>query len=52
MFNIKIPSLKQIGSSSDKVSEELISLPLHMRLTDEDVKYVAEKVIQGYKMYL
>jgi sugar phosphate permease len=24
MFNIKIPSLKQIGSSSDKVSEELI----------------------------
>lgn len=37
---------------SHKVSEELISLPLHMRLTDEDVKYVAEKVIQGYKMYL
>ena len=37
---------------SYKVSEELISLPLHMRLTDEDVKYVAEKVIQGYKMYL
>ena len=37
---------------SHKVSEELISLPLHMRLTDEDVKYVAEKVIQVYKMYL
>jgi dTDP-4-amino-4,6-dideoxygalactose transaminase len=37
---------------SHKVSEELISLPLHMRLTDEDVKYVAEKVIQGYKMYI
>jgi len=37
---------------SHKVSEELISLPIHMRLTDEDVKYVAEKVIQGYKMYL
>ena len=37
---------------SHKVSEELISLPLHMRLTDEDVKYVAEKVIEGYKMYI
>lgn len=37
---------------SHKVSEELISLPLHMRLTNEDVKYVAEKVIQGYNMYV
>lgn len=37
---------------SHKVSEELISLPLHMRLTNEDVKYVAEMVIQGYSMYV
>jgi dTDP-4-amino-4,6-dideoxygalactose transaminase len=37
---------------SHKVSEELISLPLHMRLTNEDVKYVAEMVIQGYNMYV
>lgn len=37
---------------SHKVSEELISLPLHLRLTNDDVKYVVEKVIQGYKMYV
>lgn len=37
---------------SHKVSEELISLPLHMRLTNEDIKYVADMVIQGYNMYV
>jgi dTDP-4-amino-4,6-dideoxygalactose transaminase len=28
------------------ISEKLITLPLHMNLTDEDVKYVIEKVIE------
>jgi dTDP-4-amino-4,6-dideoxygalactose transaminase len=37
---------------SHQVSEELISLPLHIKLTNEDVKYVAEKVLEGYKMYV
>jgi dTDP-4-amino-4,6-dideoxygalactose transaminase len=32
---------------SYKLSEEVISLPLHMRLTMDDVKYVIEKVIQA-----
>jgi dTDP-4-amino-4,6-dideoxygalactose transaminase len=37
---------------SHTVSEELISLPLHMKLTNEDIKYVAEKVIEGYNLFV
>lgn len=33
-----------------KLSNELISLPLHLYLTDDDVRYVAEKVIEAYKI--
>jgi dTDP-4-amino-4,6-dideoxygalactose transaminase len=33
------------------ISEKLISLPLHMNLTDEDINYVIEKVIEGNKIY-
>lgn len=36
---------------SHAISEKLISLPLHMNLSDEDVDYVIEKVIEGYKIY-
>jgi dTDP-4-amino-4,6-dideoxygalactose transaminase len=38
--------------NSHNVSEELISLPLHLKLTDDDIKYVADKVLEGYKMYV
>ena len=38
--------------NSHNVSEELISLPLHLKLTDYDIKYVADKVLEGYKMYV
>lgn len=34
------------------VSEQLISLPLHMKLSNDDVKYVAEKVIEGYNLFV
>lgn len=36
---------------SHNISEKLISLPLHMSLTDEDINYVIQKVIEGYKLY-
>jgi dTDP-4-amino-4,6-dideoxygalactose transaminase len=36
---------------SYNLSEEVISLPLHMRLSDDDVKYVIEKVIQANDIY-
>jgi len=37
---------------SHEISENIISLPLHLRLTDEDVKYVIEKVLEGYKLFV
>ena len=37
--------------NSQNLSERVISLPLHMYLTDDDVKYVAEKVIEANKKY-
>jgi dTDP-4-amino-4,6-dideoxygalactose transaminase len=37
---------------SHGISEEIISLPLHMKLSDDEVKYVANKVIEGYKLYI
>jgi dTDP-4-amino-4,6-dideoxygalactose transaminase len=33
------------------LSEEVISLPLHMRLVDDDVNYVIEKVIEAIKIF-
>ena len=36
---------------SHNISEKLISLPLHMKLTDEDVEYVIEKTIQSYNLF-
>lgn len=36
---------------SHSISEKLISLPLHMNLSDEDIKYVIDKVIEGKKIY-
>lgn len=38
--------------NSHVISEQLISLPLHMYLTNEDVKYVIEKVIESYNKYV
>jgi dTDP-4-amino-4,6-dideoxygalactose transaminase len=37
--------------NSQNMSEKIISLPLHMHLTDDDVKYVSEKVIEANKKY-
>lgn len=37
---------------SHVISEKLISLPLHIRLDDSDVQYVAEKVIEAYKLFV
>ena len=37
---------------SNDVSEKLISLPLHTKLTNDDVKYICEKVISASKIYL
>lgn len=37
--------------NSHNISEKLISLPLHMKLTDEDVEYVIEKTIQSYNLF-
>jgi dTDP-4-amino-4,6-dideoxygalactose transaminase len=34
------------------MSEKLISLPLHMNLTDEDIDYVIEQVIKVNKIIL
>jgi dTDP-4-amino-4,6-dideoxygalactose transaminase len=36
--------------NSLKLSEEVISLPLHLRLSDDDVQYVIDKVIEGYNL--
>lgn len=33
------------------LSEEVISLPLHMRLVEDDVNYVIEKVIEAIKIF-
>lgn len=38
--------------NSHVISEQLISLPLHMYLTNEDVEYVIEKVIESHNKYL
>lgn len=35
---------------SHNISEKIISLPLHMSLSDEDVQYVIDKVIEGNKI--
>jgi len=35
-----------------KFSNEIISLPLHLRLTIKEVQYVIEKVIEGYKLHV
>jgi dTDP-4-amino-4,6-dideoxygalactose transaminase len=37
---------------SHTVSEQLISLPLHLRLSDDDVDYVTEKVLHAYKTFI
>lgn len=37
--------------NSYKLSENVISLPLHIRLTEDDVQYVIEKVIEANKIY-
>jgi len=38
--------------NSHILSEQVISLPLHMSLTDDDVNRVINKVIEGYKLYV
>lgn len=38
--------------NSYNLSESIISLPLHMKLTEEDIKYVTEKVIEGYNLFV
>jgi dTDP-4-amino-4,6-dideoxygalactose transaminase len=38
--------------NAHKLSEHLISLPLHLKLTDEDVNYVADKVIKSLELYV
>ena len=38
--------------NAHKLSEQLISLPLHLKLTDEDVSYVANKVLTSLDMYI
>jgi dTDP-4-amino-4,6-dideoxygalactose transaminase len=37
--------------NSNMMSERIISLPLHVNLTDDEIKYVIEKVIEGYKIF-
>lgn len=37
---------------SHTISENIITLPLHMKLNDDDVKYVAEKVIESYNLFV
>lgn len=34
---------------AEKVSRELLSLPLHLRLSDEDVDYVSQKILEFLK---
>ena len=36
---------------SYKLSEEVISLPLHMRLVEDDVNYVIEKDIEAIRIF-
>ena len=36
---------------TSKVSKEIISLPLHLNLTEEDINYTIDKVKEGYKIY-
>jgi dTDP-4-amino-4,6-dideoxygalactose transaminase len=36
---------------SQTISEKVISLPLHLKLTDDDVKYVINKTIEGILKY-
>ena len=38
--------------NSYNISEQLISLPLHMYLTNDDVKYIIQKVIESYNKYI
>ncbi len=35
--------------NAEKSSKEIISLPLHIRLTDDDVDYVSESVLNYFK---
>ena len=44
---------KQKGNcpTSQNISEEIISLPLHMRLSEEDIRYVIDKVIEANSIY-
>jgi dTDP-4-amino-4,6-dideoxygalactose transaminase len=37
--------------NSHNMSERIISLPLHVNLSDDDVKYVIDKVIEGYRIF-
>lgn len=38
--------------NSNKLSEQTISLPLHINLTNSEVERVIEKVIESYKMFI
>lgn len=44
----------QLGScpNSNKLSEQVISLPLHVNLSNEDVERVINKVLEGFKIFL
>lgn len=37
--------------NSYNISEKIISLPLHLYLTDSDIKYISDKVIESYTIY-
>jgi len=37
--------------NAHKLSQQIISLPLHMGLTDEEIKYVIKNVHKAYKIY-
>lgn len=36
---------------ANKLSKEIISLPLHLKLNDDDVNFVIGKIKEGYEMY-
>jgi dTDP-4-amino-4,6-dideoxygalactose transaminase len=38
--------------NSHEISEKLISLPLHLGLSNEDLKYICEKLIEAYTLYV
>jgi dTDP-4-amino-4,6-dideoxygalactose transaminase len=38
--------------NSHEISEKLISLPLHLGLSNEDLKYICEKLIEAYTQYV